>query len=53
VNARALLEECRKKLPEYMIPSEVRELAEWPLNANGKTDYRALRSILEASSRRN
>jgi amino acid adenylation domain-containing protein len=50
--AEAVLEECRRKLPEYMIPSEVRELAEWPLNANGKTDYRALRSILEASSLR-
>jgi D-alanine--poly(phosphoribitol) ligase subunit 1 len=52
VKASAVLEECRKKLPEYMIPAELHELHEWPLNANGKTDYRALRSILEAPSRR-
>jgi D-alanine--poly(phosphoribitol) ligase subunit 1 len=50
--ASAVLEECRSKLPDYMIPSELHELHEWPLNANGKIDYRALRSILEALSLR-
>jgi amino acid adenylation domain-containing protein len=53
VKTSAVLEECRKKLPEYMIPSELHDLSEWPLNANGKTDYRALRSILETLSCRN
>jgi D-alanine--poly(phosphoribitol) ligase subunit 1 len=48
-----VLEECRKKLPEYMIPSELHDLPEWPLNSNGKTDYRALRAILEARPCRN
>jgi D-alanine--poly(phosphoribitol) ligase subunit 1 len=46
----AVLQECRRKLPDYMIPSELHELHERPLNANGKTDYRALRSILEVPS---
>ena len=47
--ASAILEECRKRLPEYMVPSELHDVPEWPLNANGKTDYTALRSILKTS----
>jgi D-alanine--poly(phosphoribitol) ligase subunit 1 len=50
VKMSAVFDECHKKLPDYMIPSELRDLPEWPLNANGKTDYRALRSILESQS---
>jgi D-alanine--poly(phosphoribitol) ligase subunit 1 len=53
VESSTVLEECRKKLPEYMIPSELHDLPEWPLNSNGKTDYGALRAILEARSSRN
>jgi amino acid adenylation domain-containing protein len=53
VKMSAVLEECRKKLPEYMIPSELHDLPAWPLNPNAKTDYRALRSILEKLSCRN
>jgi len=52
MTATAVLRECRKRLPDYMIPSELHELSEWPLNANGKTDYRALLSILATSSSR-
>jgi amino acid adenylation domain-containing protein len=34
------------RLPPYMHPSEVRAMREWPLNANGKIDRKALRAML-------
>jgi acyl-CoA synthetase (AMP-forming)/AMP-acid ligase II len=34
-------------LPPYMIPSEVRFVANLPLNSNGKVDYKALAEDLE------
>lgn len=40
---RNLLAHLRSKLPAYMIPSIVRHLPVFPLNANGKTDRNALR----------
>jgi amino acid adenylation domain-containing protein len=45
-NAR-IMDECRRRLPEYMVPKELYDLASWPLTANGKTDYAWLRSFLE------
>ena len=33
---------CRDALPVYMVPSDVFAVDELPLNANGKTDYKAL-----------
>jgi acyl-CoA synthetase (AMP-forming)/AMP-acid ligase II len=38
----AALEECRKLLPEYAVPSCILNIDEMPLNANGKFDYQAL-----------
>jgi len=35
------------RLPPYMHPSEVRAIGEFPLNANGKVDRKALRAVLE------
>ncbi len=38
----AVREWLKKRLPDYMVPSAVVELAELPLNANGKVDRQAL-----------
>lgn len=40
--APTALEECRKLLPEYAVPSCILPIHEMPLNTNGKFDYRAL-----------
>ena len=41
VSASAL-EQVRAQLPDYMVPSSIEQIAEMPLNANGKIDHRAL-----------
>jgi amino acid adenylation domain-containing protein len=47
VDVDALLEALRRRLPTYMVPREVRVLAELPLNANGKYDRNLLRRSLD------
>jgi acyl-coenzyme A synthetase/AMP-(fatty) acid ligase len=47
---KAVLDEVRLKLPPYMVPRNIRLLAKFPLNANGKFDRRALQMILENAS---
>ncbi len=39
----AILEECRRLLPSYAVPTSIRRVDQWPLNSNGKTDYARLR----------
>ncbi|HWA36483.1 MAG TPA: amino acid adenylation domain-containing protein [Burkholderiales bacterium] len=45
-DTRELRERVILRLPPYMQPSEIRVVKEWPLNANGKIDRRALRDSL-------
>jgi amino acid adenylation domain-containing protein len=37
-----------ERLPDYMVPRELRLVGELPLNANGKRDRKAMLSVLEA-----
>lgn len=41
-----ILQRCREQLPSYMVPVAVRKLAEFPRNANGKIDRRALQKTV-------
>jgi amino acid adenylation domain-containing protein len=47
----AMLGECRRTLPSYMIPTRIVLLEALPLNANGKIDRRALQAILDRDAR--
>jgi len=43
-DVRALLAECRKRFPAYMVPHEIHCEPEFPKTANGKTDRSFLKS---------
>lgn len=47
VDVDALIERMAVSLPKYMVPRDVLLLAEFPLNANGKIDRKALRATLK------
>ena len=49
-NTKKLLEALRARFPLYMVPRSIRLLRQFPLNANGKYDRKALQMILENSS---
>jgi amino acid adenylation domain-containing protein len=46
-DTKALVSQLKGKLPAYMLPRNVIVLREFPLNANGKYDRKALQLILE------
>ncbi|MBA3557746.1 MAG: amino acid adenylation domain-containing protein [Gemmatimonadaceae bacterium] len=50
VDAARLTARLRESLPPYMVPSEIHELEQLPLNANGKIDRGALALLLEAAA---
>ncbi|MCU7496663.1 MAG: amino acid adenylation domain-containing protein [Ignavibacteria bacterium] len=53
VSTDTLRKFLRKKLPEYMVPSMMIPLAEFPLTRSGKIDYKALPSAgLESAGRK-
>jgi D-alanine--poly(phosphoribitol) ligase subunit 1 len=45
--AAEIIEKCRIALPEYMVPNQIHRIIDWPINANGKTDYRSLVASLQ------
>ncbi|MEA2736155.1 MAG: hypothetical protein QOE14_2606 [Humisphaera sp.] len=46
----AARDELRKRVPVYMVPRRLLALENMPLNANGKTDRKALKKMLEEGS---
>ena len=44
---KEILNEMRKKVPEYMLPNVLRPLESLPLTKNGKTDRKLLKAIYE------
>ncbi|HEX8678466.1 MAG TPA: AMP-binding protein, partial [Chthoniobacterales bacterium] len=49
LDAKAVLDAVRMKLPPYMVPRSLRLVPRFPLNANGKFDRKALQQILETN----
>ncbi|MET0424937.1 MAG: non-ribosomal peptide synthetase [Actinoplanes sp.] len=50
VGLPALREFLRGRLPEYMIPPDIRPVGSLPLNPNGKVDYPAVREVLATAA---
>jgi amino acid adenylation domain-containing protein len=42
----AIIQRCRRALPDYMVPARIYRVANVPLNANGKIDRQALKQTL-------
>ena len=49
-DTEAIRQRVIARLPPYMHPSQVRVIRDWPLNANGKIDRKALQALLSAKS---
>jgi len=46
-SADDIIEGCRGALPPYMVPTRIYQLDKWPLNPNGKTDYKPMNEFLK------
>lgn len=42
---KSVLDECRNRLPVYMVPQRIEFISEMPLNSNGKIDKKVLRGL--------
>jgi acyl-CoA synthetase (AMP-forming)/AMP-acid ligase II len=42
-----IINHCKKKLPEYMVPNKILYLDDFPYNSNGKVDRNKLRDLIE------
>jgi acyl-coenzyme A synthetase/AMP-(fatty) acid ligase len=51
-SASEITDRCREQLPAYMVPNQIFNVADWPLNTSGKTDYQSLIALLENSNAR-
>ncbi|WBS00875.1 amino acid adenylation domain-containing protein [Pseudoduganella sp. SL102] len=49
VDAAAIIDALRTRLPAYMLPGRVIALAHMPLGSSGKVDRRALRQLLDSA----
>lgn len=49
VEAPAILQKLKARLPNVMVPREIRVMDRLPVNANGKTDRKLLLSMLESN----
>ena len=49
VDVVGLRRRLAERLPDYMVPREIRIVSELPLNPNGKRDRHAAAELLEAS----
>ena len=50
VHDAGLIEACRRRLPDYMVPSRVVHLRELPLNMNGKIDRGKIGELLKSGT---
>jgi amino acid adenylation domain-containing protein len=48
-SAAEIVDGCRDSLPSYMVPSHIHRVNDWPLNTNGKTDYKSLTAALRSA----
>jgi D-alanine--poly(phosphoribitol) ligase subunit 1 len=51
LSPRAVLAALRRRLPDYMVPRQIRRIASLPMTPHGKVDRRALVRLLEAEER--
>lgn len=48
-DTRAVLEDLKRSLPDYMVPTDLRSLGQFPKNASGKIDRGAIGALVTAN----
>lgn len=49
LNAETLRHQVQNQLPDYMVPQQIIEIEQLPLNSSGKVDHQALRQSLQTA----